>query len=116
MKHILAITLAFMTLATAAIPIPAAVADEKIDTTLMFVLNQDGSSDDFIIVYSNDGTVNTSNCKDGKRHTARFSQVEGRNKCIFARHNGKTTLLALGISNKEKTTLTSLSQTRPTTH
>ena len=48
MKHILAITLAFMTLATAAIPIPAAVADEKIDTTLMFVLNQDGSSDDFI--------------------------------------------------------------------
>lgn len=92
MKHILAITLAFMTLATAAIPIPAAVADEKIDTTLMFVLNQDGSSDDFIIVYSNDGTVNTSNCKDGKRYTARFSQVEGRNKCIFARHNGKNDL------------------------
>ena len=86
MKHALAIALAFIALMTAALATPAATASGNIETTLMFILNYDGSSEEVTAVYSKDNTINSSNCKNTKTYTAEFNQSDGKNECVFRKH------------------------------
>ena len=86
MKHALATALAFITLAAAALATPAATASGNIETTLMFILNYDGSSEEVTAVYSKDNTINSSNCKNTKTYTAEFNQSGDKNECIFRKH------------------------------
>lgn len=86
MKHALAIALAFITLAGAALVTPTATASGNIETTLLFILNHDGSSEEITAVYSKDNTINSSNCKNTKTYTAEFNQSGGKNECIFRKH------------------------------
>ena len=79
MKHALAIALAFIALMTAALATPAATASGNIETTLMFILNYDGSSEEVTAAYSKDNTINSSNCKNTKTYTA-------KNECVFRKH------------------------------
>ena len=86
MKHAQAIALAFITLAGAALVTPTATAPGNIETTLLFILNHDGSSEEITAVYSKDNTINSSNCKNTKTYTAEFNQSGGKNECIFRKH------------------------------
>ena len=86
MKHAIATALAFITLTAAALATPAATASGNIETTLMFILNYDGSSEEVTAVYSKDNTINSSNCKNTKTYTAEFNQSGGKNECIFRKH------------------------------
>ena len=86
MKHALATALAFITLAGAALATPIATASGNIETTLMFILNYDGSSEEVTAVYSKDNTINSSNCKNTKTYTAEFNQSDGKNECVFRKH------------------------------
>ena len=86
MKRVLATALAFITLAAAALVTPVATASGNIETTLMFILNYDGSSEEVTAVYSKDNTINSSNCKNTKTYTAEFNQSDGKNECVFRKH------------------------------
>ena len=86
MKHALATALAFITLAGAALVTPTATASGNIETTLLFILNYDGSSEEVTAVYSKDNTINSSNCKNTKTYTAEFNQSGGKNECVFRKH------------------------------
>ena len=86
MKHALATALAFITLAATALVTPTATASGNIETTLLFILNYDGSSEEVTAVYSKDNTINSSNCKNTKTYTAEFNQSGGKNECVFRKH------------------------------
>lgn len=86
MKHALATALAFITLVGAALATPIATASGNIETTLMFILNYDGSSEEVTAAYSKDNTINSSNCKNTKTYTAEFNQSGGKNECVFRKH------------------------------
>ena len=86
MKRALATALAFITLAAAALVTPVATASGNIETTLMFILNYDGSSEEVTAVYSKDNTINSSNCKNTKTYAAEFNQSDGKNECVFRKH------------------------------
>ena len=73
-------------MAAAALATPAATASGNIETTLMFILNYDGSSEEVTAVYSKDNTINSSNCKNTKTYTAEFNQSDGKNECVFRKH------------------------------
>lgn len=89
MKRLLAIALAFLTLVAGALLAPAATATEKVDVKLLFALNADGSNDELAAVYGSENTVNSSNCKDTKDYISKFTQKDGKNQCIFAKHHEK---------------------------
>ena len=89
MKRLLAIALAFLTLVAGALLAPAATATEKVDVKLLFALNADGSNDELVAVYGSENTVNSSNCKDTKDYISKFTQKDGKNQCIFAKHHEK---------------------------
>ena len=83
MKHALATALAFITLAATALVTPTATASGNIETTLLFILNYDGSSEEVTAVYSKDNTINSSNCKNTKTYTAEFNQSDGKKRMRF---------------------------------
>ena len=89
MKRLLAIALAFLTLVAGALLAPAATAAEKVDIKLLFALNADGSFDELAAVYGSENTVNSSNCKDTKDYISKFTQKDGKNQCLFAKHYEK---------------------------
>ena len=89
MKRLLAIALAFLTLVAGALLAPAATAAEKVETKLLFALNDDGSFDELAAVYGSEDVINSSNCKDTKEYISKFTQKDGKNQCIFAKHYEK---------------------------
>ena len=86
MKRLLAIALAFLTLVAGALLAPAATAAGKVETKLLFALNDDGTFDELAAVYGSEDVINSSNCKDTKDYISKFSQKDGKNQCIFAKH------------------------------
>lgn len=104
MKHTLATALAFITLAAAALTTPAAMAatpTSSIETTLMFVLEADGSTDQGVIISSSDETINKSNCKAFGDFEAEFKQKDGKNKCLLSTHRTIDELSSSWIKNVE---------------
>jgi calcium-binding protein P len=89
MKRLLAIALAFLTLVAGALLAPTATAAGKVETKLLFALNDDGSFDELAAVYGSEDVINSSNCKDTKEYISKFTQKDGKNQCIFAKHYEK---------------------------
>ena len=89
MKRLLAIALAFLTLVAGALLTPAATAAGKVETKLLFALNDDGTFDELAAVYGSEDVINSSNCKDTKDYISKFTQKDGRNQCLFAKRYEK---------------------------
>lgn len=94
MKRLLAIALAFLTLVAGALLTPAATAAGKVETKLLFALNDDGTFDELAAVYGSEDVINSSNCKDTKDYISKFTQKDGKNQCIFAKHYEKDSYVA----------------------